>query len=150
MNATPGMPSSETPQLNFALLVLRLACALPFLYHGSGILFGILGGPGPLKFAAFMHVPPAVGYLVGLAQFAGGLAILTGAFLRVGAVCVMIVMLRAIILVHLPHGFDIGRGGHESSLSPLLLLLAPPLSGPLPASLRARPPSPRPPPYPEP
>ncbi len=69
MNATPGMPSSESPQLNFALLVLRVACALPFLYHGSGILFGVLGGPGPVNFAAFMHVPAAVGYLVGLAQF---------------------------------------------------------------------------------
>ncbi len=130
MDPTPGLRSSETPQLNFALLVLRLACALPFLYHGSGILFGILGGPGPLKFAAFMHVPPAVGYLVGLAQFAGGLAILTGAFLRVGAVCVMIVMLGAIILVHLPHGFDIGRGGYEFALSELLLAFALLLSGP--------------------
>src|SRR5258708_8081427 len=113
MNATPGMPSSESPQLNFALLVLRVACALPFLYHGSGILFGVLGGPGPVNFAAFMHVPAAVGYLVGLAQFAGGLAILTGAFLRVGAVCVMIVMLGAIFLVHLPHGFDINPTGYD-------------------------------------
>src|SRR6266852_293232 len=40
MNATPGTPSWESPQLNLALLVLRLACALPFLYHGSAILFG--------------------------------------------------------------------------------------------------------------
>src|SRR5712692_9457121 len=113
MNAKPGLHSSESPQLNLALLVLRVACALPFLYHGSAILFGVLGGPGPAKFAAFMHVPVAFGYLVGLAQFAGDLAILTGAFLRVGAVCVMIVMLGAIFLVHLPHGFDINQGGYE-------------------------------------
>jgi putative oxidoreductase len=144
MNATPGMPSSESPQLNLALLVLRLACALPLLYHGSGILFGVLGGPGPAKFAAFMHAPAAVGYLVGLAQFAGGLAILTGAFLRVGAVCVMIVMLGAIFLVHLPHGFDINRGGYEFALTELLLAFALLLAGPgawsfgnvVPASLR--------------
>ncbi len=115
---------------------MRLACALPFLYHGSGILFGVLGGPGPSNFAAFMHVPAAVGYLVGLAQFAGGLAILTGAFLRVGAVCVMIVMLGAIILVHLPHGFDIGRGGYEFALSELLLAFALLLSGPRAYSFR--------------
>jgi hypothetical protein len=68
MDPTPGLLSSETPQLNFALLIMRLACALPFLYHGSGILFGVLGGPGPVTFAAFMHTPPAVGYLVGLAH----------------------------------------------------------------------------------
>ena len=136
MNATPGMHSSESPQLNLALLVLRVACALPFLYHGSAILFGVLGGPGPAKFAAFMHVPVAVGYLVGLAQFAGDLAILTGAFLRVGAVCVMIVMLGAIFLVHLPHGFDINQGGYEFALTELLLAFALLLAGPGAWSLR--------------
>src|SRR2546429_5146246 len=44
-------------------------------------------------------------------QFAGGLAILLGAFERVGSVCVIIVMIGAIYRVHLPHGFDIGKGG---------------------------------------
>ena len=136
MNATPGMPSSESPQLNFALLVLRVACALPFLYHGSGILFGVLGGPGPANFAAFMHAPAAVGYLVGLAQFAGGLAILTGAFLRVGAISVMIVMLGAIFLVHLPHGFDINHSGYEFALSELLLAFGLLIAGPGAYSLR--------------
>src|SRR5260370_38514460 len=111
MSATPGTPSSESPQLNFALLIMRLACALPFLYHGSGILFGVLGGPGPAHFAAFMHAPAAGGYLVGLAQFAGGLALLTGAFLRVGPVCVVIVMFGGIFLVPFSPGFDIGRAG---------------------------------------
>jgi len=136
MDSMPGPSSPESPQLNFALLVMRLACALPFLYHGSGILFGILGGPGPANFAAFIHVPAAVGYLVGLAQFAGGLAILTGAFLRVGAVCVMIVMLGAIFLVHLPHGFDIGHGGYEFALTELLLAFGLLIAGPGVWSLR--------------
>ncbi len=137
MDATVGMPSSESSQLNFALLVLRVACALPFLYHGSGILFGVLGGPGPANFAAFMHVPPAVGYLVGLAQFAGGLAILTGAFLRIGAACGMIVMFGAIFLVHLPHGFDINQGGYEFALTELLLAFALLIVGPAAWSLRS-------------
>lgn len=136
MNATGGMPSSESPRLNFALLVLRVACALPFLYHGSGILFGVLGGPGPATFAAFMHEPAAGGYLVGLAQFAGGLAILIGAFLRVGAACVMIVMLGAIFLVHLHHGFDINRGGFEFALTELLLAFGLLIAGPGAYSLR--------------
>src|SRR5205085_12411953 len=51
---------------HFALLLLRIASAMVFLYHGSAILFGAFGGPGPEKFAAFMHAPAAVGYLVGL------------------------------------------------------------------------------------
>jgi hypothetical protein len=89
-----------------------------------------------VNFAAFMHVPAAVGYLVGLAHFGGGLAILTGAFLRVGSVCVMIVMLGAIFLVHLPHGFDIGHGGYEFALSELLLAFGLLISGPGAWSLR--------------
>src|ERR1700746_1575617 len=101
------LPSSTTPtaaQMNIALLLIRIASALAFLYHGSAILFGAFGGPGPHGFAAYMHAPDIVGYLVGLAQFAGGIAILTGVLIRVGAACVIIIMLGAIFLVHIQHG----------------------------------------------
>ena len=136
--------TGDACQPDLALLILRVACALPFLYHGSAILFGMFGGPGPVSFAAFMKAPAIVGYLVGLAQFAGGLAILIGALLRVGAVCVIIVMLGAIFIVHLPNGYDIGHGGLEFALTELLLALGLLLAGPgkfslasaLPASLR--------------
>ena len=118
-----------TRELNFELLVMRFACALPFLYHGSAILFGKFGGPGPANFAAFMHMPTIVGYLVGLAQFAGGIAILTGALIRVGTVCVIIVMAGAIYFVHRPNGYDIGHGGMEYALTELLLALGLLLAG---------------------
>ncbi len=110
--------------VSLALLLLRIAAGLAFLYHGSAILFGAFGGPGPQGFAAILHMPVAVGYLVGLAQVAGGLAILSGVLIRVGAVCVSIVMLGAIFMVHLPHGFDIGKGGMEYALTQLLVSLA--------------------------
>lgn len=126
--APPPPASSSSP--DFALLILRIAGALPVLYHGSAILFGAFGGPGPQNFAAFMHQPAVVGYLVGLAQFAGGLAILLGLFQRIGSVCVIIVMLGAIYLVHLPHGFDIGKGGYEHALTVLLIALGLLISGP--------------------
>src|SRR5216684_1326493 len=115
-----SLPSTNTPgpaQINAALLILRIASALAFLYHGSAILFGAFGGPGPAGFAAFMHMPVAIGYMVGLAQFAGGLAMLTGILIRVGAVCIIVVMLGAIYLVHLPHGFDVTKGGVEYALT---------------------------------
>jgi putative oxidoreductase len=120
--STAGMPPSG--RWNLALLLVRVACGLPFLYHGSAILFGAFGGPGPEHFAAFLHAPVIVGYLVGLAQFAGGLAILSGCLIRVGAACIVIVMLGAIFLVHLPHGFDIGKGGMEYALTQSLLAVA--------------------------
>jgi len=135
-------PSSS--QVDIALLLIRIAAALAFFYHGSGILFGMFDGPGPVRFAAFMHAPTVVGYLVGLAQVAGGLAILTGVLIRIGAACVIVVMLGAIFLVHLTHGFDINKGGVEYALTQLLVALALllagagrySLAGSLPVSLR--------------
>jgi putative oxidoreductase len=130
MSTSNTFSSETTRELNFELLIMRLACALPFLYHGSAILFGAFGGPGPQGFAAFMKMPVMVGYLVGLAQFAGGIAILTGALLRLGAICIIIVMLGAIFLVHLPHGFDVNHGGMEFALTQLLIGFGLLLAGP--------------------
>lgn len=144
MNALLSSNSPGSSQHNLALLVLRVACSLVFLYHGGAILFGAFGGPGPGGFAAFTHTPIAVGYLVGLAQFASGLAILTGVLFRTGAVCIMIVMVGAIFLVHLSHGFDVTRGGFEYAFTELCLAFALFLIGPgayslhssMPASIR--------------
>jgi putative oxidoreductase len=126
------LPATDRPgpsQMDAALLLIRLAAALAFLYHGGGILFGMFRGPGPVQFAALMHMPVVVGYLVGLAQVAGGLAILTGILIRVGAASVIVVMLGAIFLVHLAHGFDINAGGIEYALTQMLIALALLLAG---------------------
>jgi putative oxidoreductase len=144
MDTLPASEKSGPSHVDAALLLIRIAATLAFLYHGGAILFGAFGGPGPVQFAAFMHAPVAVGYLVGLAQVAGGLAILTGILIRVGAACVIVVMLGAIFLVHLAHGFDINKGGLEYALTQLLIALALLLTGAgryslaaaLPASLR--------------
>jgi putative oxidoreductase len=130
MSTSTPLGGDVVRELNLELLIMRLACSLPFLYHGCAILFGAFGGPGPQNFAAFMKMPAVIGYLVGLAQVAGGIAILTGALLRVGAVCVIIVMLGAIFIVHLPNGYDIGHGGLEYALTQMLLALGLLLAGP--------------------
>jgi putative oxidoreductase len=124
------MNSTATSRVDAALLVLRIALGLVFFYHGSAILFGAFGGPGPVGFAAYKHWPVIIGYLVGLAQFAGGLAVLTGILTRIGAVCITIVMLGAIFTVHLPHGFSVANGGYEFALTELLVALALLLTGP--------------------
>ena len=114
---------------DLALLIVRIASALAFFYHGAAITFGAFGGPGPAGFAGFTHTSLAVAYLVGLAQLGGGVTMLTGILARVGAVCILIVMVGAIYLVHLPHGFDIGKGGYEYALTQLLISLAILISG---------------------
>lgn len=111
-------------RINSALLILRIGSAMAFLYHGSAILFGAFGGPGPEKFAAGHHWPVMLAYLVGSAQIAGGLAFLTGILFRLGAACIAAVMLGAIFLVHLPHGFDVSKGGAEYALTQLLLAIS--------------------------
>ena len=128
-------------QIGAALLLLRIASASAFLYHGSAILFGAFAGPGPEQFAASQHWPVAVGYLVGVAQVAGALAILSGILFRLGAASIFIVMLGAIFLVHLPHGFDVSKGGVEYALTQLLLSAAFLLTGPGVYSLAPRLPS---------
>jgi putative oxidoreductase len=123
-------------QISAALLLLRIASALAFLYHGSAILFGAFAGPGPEQFAAFHRWPVVVAYFVGLAQVGGGLSILSGILFRLGAASVFVVMVGAIFLVHLPHGFDVSKGGVEYALSQLLLATALLLTGPGAYSLR--------------
>ncbi|MGH9741120.1 MAG: DoxX family protein [Candidatus Acidiferrum sp.] len=137
MSASDTFMAGGSRELSLELLIMRLACSLPFIYHGAAILFGTFGGPGPHNFAAYMKMPLIVGYLVGLAQFAGGIAILLGALLRVGAVCVVIVMLGAIFMVHLPHGYDLSHGGMEFALTELLLSFGLLLAGPGKFSLAA-------------
>ena len=124
-------PENNPPsQFSLALLLLRIASGPVFLYHGSAILFGYFGGPGPVAFANSHHWPVVIGYLVGLAQFAGGLAVLAGILTRLGAACIAIVMLGAIFTVHLPHGFNVGNGGAEYALTQFLVAAALIVAGP--------------------
>src|SRR5262249_38323056 len=118
-----------------ALLAIRLAAGLVFLYHGSAILFGAFGGPGIAGFSAFTHLSTPVAFLVGLAQFCGGLAIFTGLPARLGYAAIIPVMLGAMFLVHLPHGFVVSKGGLEYALTQLLIAVAVLITGAGPYSL---------------
>jgi putative oxidoreductase len=62
----------------------------------------------------------------------------TGVFVRLGAASIAVVMLGAIVLVHLPHGFDVNNGGIEYAMTQLLIALALLLAGPGTYSLASR------------
>ncbi len=127
----------EQKRIGAALLIIRLAAAAVFLYHGSAILFGAFGGPGLQGFSGFTHLPIAVAFLVGLAQFGGGLAMLTGILARLGSAGICVVMLGAIFMVHWTKGFDVSKGGMEFALTQFLIALAVLIAGAGPYSLAA-------------
>jgi putative oxidoreductase len=124
-------------QINIGLLIVRIAGSLSFLYHGSAILFGAFGGPGLQGFSGFTHMPITIAFLVGLAQFAGGLALLTGVLARLGGACIAIVMAGAILMVHLPHGFDGSKQGLEFALAYFLIAISVLVTGAGPYTLVA-------------
>ena len=138
MNSHSHSKDPTPARISAALLILRVPSAMAFLYHGGGILFGAFGGPGPEQFASSHHWPVLLAYVVGAAQVGGGLAVLTGILFRLGAVCIIAVMLGAIFIVHLPHGFDVSNGGAEYAFTQLLLALAFLLTGPGGYSLASR------------
>jgi len=104
--AKPGF-GSVTESLS--LLLLRLPLGVIFMAHGSQKLFGLFGGPGvsaTLKtFEEKMGIPPILTILAMIAEFGGGLGVLTGCLTRLSAAGVASVMAVAIYKVHLVNGF---------------------------------------------
>ena len=85
-----------------ALLVLRLAAGIIFVYHGWGKLFG--GDPGIAGFTGTLTkfsvpLPVFFAWLVSILEFFGGIAVLVGVFVRPIAVLLAVNMLVAFLLV---------------------------------------------------
>ncbi|MHB1662135.1 MAG: DoxX family protein [bacterium] len=107
-----------------SLFLLRFVLFLSFFYHGTGILLNWFAGPGTAGFAGYMHFPVIIAVLVGIAETAGSLAMISGILSRIGALCIMLVMLGAIFILHLPHGFNIMANGYEYALTEFTIALS--------------------------
>ena len=109
-------------------LVLRLALAAIFTYHGATLIKEDWGAgwmnkmpepsPAPLQLA------------VAWGQLIGGVAMLLGFLTRLAALGLIAVMGGAIYLVHLPKGFDIRDGGYEYNILIIGVCIALVLMGP--------------------
>ncbi len=117
-------------KINWGLLLVRLAIGIPFIIHGAGIAFGVLGGPGLKAFQGFTHLPMPVAALVGYGEFLGGLGVLFGVLSRLASAGLAIIMLGAVFRVHLPKGYDVTKGGFEYALTHLFLTVAIMIAGP--------------------
>ncbi len=106
---------------NAGLLVLRLTAGVIFALHGGQKLF--TGGlPRFAELLTRLHVPapPMAAVLVALVEFAGGVLLVTGLFVRPAAALIAADMAVAMLGVHLPRGF-FNPGGIEF---PLILFAA--------------------------
>ena len=121
---------TDSTAADIALLVVRLAIGIPFLFHGAALAFGAFGGPGISGFAAFGHMPVPMAALVAYGEFLGGLGILVGVLSRLASAAILIIMLGAIFTVHLPHGYDVQKGGFEYPLTHVFLTIALLIAGP--------------------
>jgi len=125
---------------SLAVLLIRVPLGLIFLAHGSQKLLGLFGGPGltaTLKnFEAHLGIPPILTLLAILAEFGGGLGVLTGFLTRISAAGIAATMAVAVYKVHLVNGFFLnaacapGRGhGIEYNVALLGMALALVVSG---------------------
>ena len=94
--------------------ILRIVAGLLFMQHGVQKLFGWLGGFGPEGGTAPLF---SMFGLAGVLEVFGGLLIVLGLFTRPVALVLVVEMLAAYIIAHLPQGFwPILNGGEPALL----------------------------------
>lgn len=109
-----------------ALLLVRVALASVFIYHGWGKLSDLDGTAGMFEDMGFA---PFWATVVALVEFIGGVLILIGVRVREAGVLLAIIMIVAITQVHWDNGFA-GNGGYEFQFVLLLSSLAMVFAGP--------------------
>ncbi len=103
---------------DYGALVVRLALGIVMFPHGAQKVLGWFGGHGFAGtmnfFTETMGLPYAVALLVVLAEFLGSLGLIVGALTRIAALGIGSVMVGAIAMVHLPHGFFMNWSGNQA------------------------------------
>lgn len=99
----------------YGLLPLRIALGLVFIYHGYLKLFTGNFPGGTAGFFTSLGIPLATFFaiIVSILEFFGGIALLVGLMTRWTSLLLAVNMLVALLLVHLPNGFSVSKGGVE-------------------------------------
>jgi len=116
-------------------LLLRLALAAVFIYHGLSMVNGEGNGWGA-SWDKNQNAPAApVQLAVAWGELIGGVAMVVGFLTRVAALGLIAIMAGAIATVHWPHGFDITKGGFEYNFVLIMICLCLVLAGPGPLAV---------------
>ena len=98
--------SNKTPlNPDLGLLLIRLMLGTVFLFHGAQKLFGAFDGPGLSGFSGWLEsmgipLPMVAAVLAALAEFLGGIALVTGLFMRPVILTTAATMAVAVLKVH--------------------------------------------------
>lgn len=99
-------------------LILRLTLGLVMLPHGAQKLLGMFGGFGFDGTMGFftekMGIPWIIAFLIIMGESFGSLGLIVGFLTRFSAASIGVIMLGAITLVHLPHGFFMNWFGKQA------------------------------------
>ena len=122
------------------LLILRVVIGGILFGHGAQKVFGWWGGPGLAGWTQAMtrmrmRPPRAWALISALGELGGGILLILGLLTPLACAAFAGSMLVAVMLVHLPKGFWVSKGGYEFNLSILGAIAALALIGPGTASL---------------
>lgn len=99
-------------------VLIRLALGVVIFAHGAQKALGWYGGGGWSGTIGFfttqLGVPAVVAALVILGEFLGALGLLTGTLTRIAAAGIAIIMVGAVVMVHVPHGFFMNWSGTQA------------------------------------
>ena len=94
---------------SLAAMIARLTLAAVFIPHGLQMTLGMFGGYGfegtMGYFTTQASLPWLVAFLIVMAESVGAVCLALGFMTRFCAASLAIVMLGAIVMVHIPHGF---------------------------------------------
>lgn len=126
----------------FGALALRVPVGIIFAAHGAQKLFGWFGGYGLEGTGGWLEsigIAPGIlmAFLVGAAEFFGGLALVFGVLTRPAAATLVVAMIVAIFKVHFVNGLFMSNNGYEFALTLLAVSLSLLLSGAGKASIDA-------------
>jgi putative oxidoreductase len=119
---TPRSPSQWQPLVRTsneaASAYLRVVLGAVMFPHAAQKAFGWFGGGGVSGTLTFfrdgLHLPTVVGLLVIVVELVAAVALVLGAFTRVAAAAIGVVMLGAVAMVHLSQGFFMNWFGNQS------------------------------------
>ena len=102
---------------DFGLFIARIALGITILPHGLQKLLGMFGGAGfsgTVEFFVGSGLPSAVAILIIIGESFGALGLILGFLSRIAAFGLALIMLGAIFMVHIQHGFFMNWYGNQA------------------------------------